>query len=142
MSSSGVDVPFRKFEYCGIIDFMDLTDLMDFMDLMDLMDFMDFMDLISAFHMDLDWIWIGFGFMNLLKMDYGLDLDYDFKPSGPTGCGSIKMCKFHIRKFSSIKGFSLLFPMSRNVQFLGKNHLVTLCICLKHFQSSTLDGDL
>ena len=22
--------------------------------------------------------------MNLLKMDYGLDLDYDFNPSGPT----------------------------------------------------------
>ena len=32
------------------------------------------------------WIWIGFGFMNLLKMDYGLDLDYDFNPSGPTAC--------------------------------------------------------
>ena len=58
-SSSGEDVPFRKFEYCGIMDFMDLMDLMDLVDLM---------DLISAFHMDLDlwtcrkwimdWIWI------------------------------------------------------------------------------------
>ena len=39
-SSLGVDVPFTKYEYCDIIDFMDL------------------MDLISAFHMDLEWIWI------------------------------------------------------------------------------------
>ena len=41
---------------------------MDLMGLMDLMSLMDFMDLISAFH-----------------MDYGLDLDYDLNPSGPTG---------------------------------------------------------
>ena len=31
---------------------------MDFVDLMDFMVLMDFMDLISAFRMDLDWIWI------------------------------------------------------------------------------------
>ena len=24
--------------------------------------------------------------MNLFKMDYGLDLDYDFNPSGSTAC--------------------------------------------------------
>ena len=42
------------------------------------------MDLISAFHMDLDWIRI----YKLVEMDYGLDLDYDVDSSCPTGYGS------------------------------------------------------
>ena len=45
---------------------------MDFMDLMDLMDLMDFMDLISAFHMDLDWIWIYELVENGLWIGFGL----------------------------------------------------------------------
>ena len=31
-------------------------------------------------------LWIRFGFMVLWKMDYGLDLDYDLDPSGPSVC--------------------------------------------------------
>ena len=63
LQKEGVDVPFRKFEYCGIMDFMDLIDLMDLM---------DFMDLISAFHMDLDWIWIYELVENGLWIGFGL----------------------------------------------------------------------
>ena len=56
-------------------------DFVDLMDLMDIMDFMDFMDLISAFYMDLDWIWI----CELVENGLWIGLDCDFNPSGTTG---------------------------------------------------------
>ena len=45
------------------------------------------------------WISDGFGFMDLQKMDYGLDMDYDFNPSGPTvciGCLNIPLCNYYL----------------------------------------------
>ena len=55
---------------------------MDLMDLMDLMYLMDSMDLISAFHMDLDWILI----YELVENGLWIGFGYDFNPSGPTDC--------------------------------------------------------
>ena len=55
----------------SIVD-LNFIDFVDLMDLMDLMDFMDFMDLISAFHMDLDWIWIYELVENGLWIGFGL----------------------------------------------------------------------
>ena len=42
------------------------------------------------------WIWIGFGFMDQWKMDYGLDMEQDFNPSGPTPPNTLnKLCHFY-----------------------------------------------